>query len=801
MKVLLNISAEESRYNKAIEYLFGKAGINVVYTTKVLSITEAMGFASKVNAQAFLICNEQTLFNFVDDPKPTLNRWRGSRIDTKIPSIVIDKISNVYQTNEGEWLLQKDLKKIRYCRVPGVKFDYTVLTDTRMFSAALDILGQSLIIGGDIETQQWQIKRGTKKVPCYDPATLQINGLGETWITVVSFSGLMPDGKIKTFVLPLVNGMNDFWKTDEEYAAALLFLQMVMRSDIPKCFHNGLYDSFHLMRYHAAPNNWIFDTMGLSHSWYSELSKDVGFLCSWLLYDHKEWKYMADREHKAIGGIESYWKYAAYDTHMMMRALIELLKNGDTWMLRNYKKQFPLVYPSLYGAFEGFRVNNETRLKLVEKAEERLESALKDLRIMTDDPEFNPGSPDQVSEFLYEVLGAKRPPRAKSKSKTDKKSRAFVASQHPIFALFSDRVNNYSLEKKALSTYFSFRQWNSRLLYSLDPFGTDTGRFASRASAAWIGTQIQNQPVYAKEMYEPDDGYIAFEMDFSKAEAICTAYLSRCSALIKALCFPDLDNEGNKKDFYKVLGELFFHMEYETVTKEFRNKVLKKIVHGTNYMMGPETFIDNLDDIQTLFLAAKILGVVLTLNPKAPKEKTPKDFAKQLLDAYHIPFPEVQQWWESIFMEVLTTNKLINPITGHVRYFFGDPRRNKKIQRQAVAHQSQNFSVDNLNTGYLKAYQYMLSLEDPRILRLKTQIHDSLVGQVLVGYARQVIPVLKELLTPRVIVHGQEMVINVEVECFHTNWKDKEEWETFSRTTLPMLESQKSPIPSIAGRL
>lgn len=789
MQLLINSSIDEKRFLPSLEYALKGHTHSGMFSAHTYSISSLVKTAETHGCKAILVCNEGTLRNLTGDPKATLDKWRGTRFNYKVPVIVINSLAHFFTVPHGEWLLHKDLAKLNSSYVKAAPFRYTVLKDTQDFNSWRAMAQRAIIIGCDIETNQHSMKKNaksSKKVPChgtnYDTA-----GLGETWITCLAFTLVMDDLTMETCVLPLVNGTQDFWIKDKDYELAIAFMRSMLDAPAPKCFHNGLYDSFHLARYGAFPRNWIFDTMGLSHSWYSELPKTLDFLASWTLYDYYYWKDEADAQHKAKD-YESYWQYNAKDTWAMCRSLLVLMRTGDSWMFSNYAANFPMVYPSLYCAFEGLKINNTTRRRMKKEAEQKMALLLRDLRIMTDDPEFNPGSPQQVSEFIYDILGARRPPRSKSSTASGKKDRLYLAAQHPIIAMFCDKIDAYNKEKKAVSTYFSFLQWHGRLMYSLDPFGTDTSRMASRGSAGWVGTQIQNQPGYAKYMYEPDPGYIGGEMDFSKAEAICTAFLSGCQPLIKAL--------GDKTvDFYKRLGNLFFQMEVADVTDEFRNLVLKKIQHGTNYMMGADTFIDNCS-VSILNFAAGYLNITLVDSAKNPNEMTLVQFANFLLSKYHVPFPEVSLWWNKVRQEVATTKKLVSP-TGHVRYFFGDPIKQHNVFRSAVAHQPQNLSVTKLNQGMWKVYKYMQ--KEPGVVRLKTQIHDSIKFQVRIDRAREIIPELKELVTARQEVNGELMQIDVDVEVYHDNWKGKTKWPRFLETTLPMLESQNLLTSTIDG--
>lgn len=789
MLLLINYNPDEKRHLNALDYTLKGLAHDGMTTGHTYGISSIVKVAQSQGCKAILCCNTETLRNLVGDPNATLDKWRGTRINLAVPVIIINSLMHFFTVPHGEWLLQKDLAKLRTSYSKAAPFRYSVLKDTKEFPKWLARAKNAILMGCDIETNQHSMHKNaksTKRVPCFGE-NYEIAGLGETWITCLAFTIVNPDLTLDTCVLPLVNGSDDFWINDNDYALAIGFMRAMMHTDAPKCFHNGLYDSFHLIRYGAYPRNWIFDTMGLSHSWYSELPKTLDFLASWTLYDYYYWKDEADAQHKAKD-YESYWQYNAKDSWAMVRSLFVLLGTGDSWMFTNYASNFPMVYPSLYCAFEGLKINNETRRRMKSVAEEKMKHLLAELRLMTDDPEFNPGSPQQVSAFIYDILGARRPPRAKSKAAAAKKDRVYLAAQHPLIAMFCDRIDSYNKEKKAVSTYFSFLQWNGRLMYSIDPFATDTSRMASRGSAGWVGTQIQNQPPYAKYMYEPDPGYIGGEMDYSKAEAICTAFLSGCLPLIEAL--------GDKtQDFYKRLGVLFFQMKIEDVTDDFRNAVLKKIQHGTNYMMGADTFIDNCS-VSILNFAAGFLGISLTETPKGPKEMTLRQFAQSLLDSYHVPFPEVSEWWHAVRLEVATTKKLVSP-TGHVRYFFGNPLKDHGVFRSAVAHQPQNLSVTKLNQGMWKVYKYMQI--EPGVVRLKTQIHDSIKFQVRIDRAREVIPELKELVIARQEVKGRLMQIDVDVEVYHDNWKGKTKWPRFLETTLPMLESQNRQTSTIDG--
>jgi DNA polymerase-1 len=377
---------------------------------------------------------------------------------------------------------------------------------------------------------------------------------------------------------------------------------------------------------------------------------------------------------------------------------------------------------------------------------------------------FNPRSPKQVGELLYDVIGAKP---IKGKKATGEKLLNQIAEQHPICRLFIEHLLLYREKAKAISTYFEFPQWQGRLLYGINPFGTDTGRAASHSSSFRLydeaekkeadriksyGTQIQNMPPYAKNMLIADEGYELGEADNNKSEARCVGYLSECLGLIAAL-------SDDAKDFYKTLGTIFFGIPYEDVSKELRNSVLKRIVHGRNYLMGATTFIEHVGAAQ-LYEGARLLNYSV---------KTLKAFAEYLLSLYNKPFPEFEDWYKEIKLEVVRSHTLVSP-TGYTRYFFGDIMRDHRVFRGAVAHAPQNLSVMILNKGLWNVYTQIVLKEQGRF-RLKAQIHDSIFWQSKIGMREYYkYKVLKCMDNPTTI-KGRIMRIPVDVNFGHS-WLD-----------------------------
>lgn len=762
MRILVNYEEHERNYLPVLQYHLRARNLEAIATSQPYNLGELIDKAKSSGCKAILLCNAGTLQHCVPGAKPTLDMYRGSRLNFPVPVIVCNSLAHTQTVPYGSWLLGKDLDKFKTIFDKPEEFTFTSLTSVSMFEEAYQVLKKACFIAYDIETTTVEDR---------DENDILIST--NTLITCVSWTAVSHDLQLTTYVLPVLNFMQEHWLTSQDYGEALLFLRRVNSLPIPKAMHNGMYDSLHSIVYHAEPHYWCLDTMAMMHSEFSELPKSLDFVASVTLPDYIQWKAEASEASKEKD-ILRYWAYNGRDTWYTARIAIFYLKNLPPYARKNYASQFKFVYPFLYTAFEGVKIDQDKRIELRNAAQIRLEKSLSALKVISANPNFNPSSPKQVQEFIYDVMGAKDPhigmkrqngKKVRNTRGTDAKNLAAVGEQHPFLLRITNAITNYREAAKAISTYFDFDQKNGRLLYSINPFGTESGRASCNSSSFWCGTQIQNIPSYAKDMLIADDDYILCEIDNSQSEARCTAYLSQETNLIAAL-------ENKEKDFYKSLGTLFFNIPYEEVTKEFRNKILKKIVHGTNYMMGAATFIENAG-AQNLIDSSSTLGITIYIgeNPK-PTDVTLKKFSTTLLDSYHKPFPRVREWYSETKNDIATRKMLVSPL-GHTRYFFGDITKDHNMLRSAVAHAPQNLSVSILNIGLWKVWNLMKQVRS--LIRLKAQIHDSIFFQYQKDREDLRGKVLECLQNP-VEVHGRVLRIPTDYKT-GISWGNMEEFK------------------------
>lgn len=732
MRILINHSTEDRPYLAALIPLLKENFLSGVATNKKYTIGELQKAAAAQHCDAILLSNQGTLQELLGEDA-RLSAYRGTRINYTIPVIVVNPLEHLHTVNYGRWLLQQDLSKFKRIKEKVQPFSFQVLETAEMMDSALLDLQDCLAIGYDIETNE------------------------KLQITCVSYTGIRKDLSVGCYLLPFIDFGTDHFSSDEMYAYALQTFRDINHCEVPKCAFNGQYDATYCITYHAEPVNFVLDPMILGWAEYSELPRSIEFNASVCCYDYFFWKDEAEKS-KELKDIRSYWAYCAKDSWYMMRILVEQMKKKPKYAITNYKKIFRLVYPALYTAFEGFLIDEKKRLENRAAAVAIKLKALDNLQLMSADPEFNPGSWQQVSRFVYNTIGAKRVPGAPTAG-TDEKTLNMVAIQHPLLARIVDEIVTYRGQAKLISTYFDFQQKNGRLYYSIDPSGTDTGRSASKASAFWVGTQIQNIPRGSdvKDWLAADSAYVLVEADKNKSEARCVGYMSQALALIESI-------EDREKDFYKKCASLFFGMPYEEVTKELRNEVTKHIVHGSNYVMGPEPFIGRATPKRLFSAMAQLKTTIRNL----------KDFAKYLLSLYHKPFPEIrEQWYPAIKNEVQRTHMLISPL-GWTRYFFGDINKHHSIFRAAVAHGPQNLSVELINEAYYNVYTQLV-LPSKGEIRLKAQIHDSILLQCKEHKLEEVTARMNEIMAIPATINNRTMLIPSDFKVGYS-WGDMRDY-------------------------
>lgn len=653
---------------------------------------------------------------------PSLEDYQGSLFTYKgIEIVFISPLKQIFSVSYGKFLAERFISKVVSSQkwMEASEFRWAVLTPEN-FNEALAYAKSSDAIATDIETFR-------------DP--LAIRCIGYTFVDLRHSSG---KPVTQSYVLPL----DSSW--------ALAAMRTLNALEVPKIFQNGKYDVSYLLRYNAAPKQWYWDTAHLFHSWYSELPKDLAFLNAFFLRKVVYWKDLAETT-----DLEQYYRYNAIDTWATANVWLAQMDQLPDWARRNYLLEFPLVYPCLLAEMTGLK-RDETALKISRaQVDSQIEAQLTSLQTQLGSKSFNPNSPKQVTTLL-KILGCG------DITSSGEKELQKAAYRHPLNARLLESILEIRGLRKLASTYLrtdddavktgihagegGAKEFRGRILYALNPHGTDTGRLASREHHFWTGLQIQNIPrgEEVKQTICADDGFYLGECDLEQAESRDTAHIAGDTSLIAAV--------SGTRDFHSVNASAFFGVPYSDIYsdehKKTKNKPLrdlaKRVNHGANYNMGPAVLVDTMG-LKNIWSAKQLL--------KLPYND-PLKIAEHLLNAFHRTYPKLRgartpfepnTYYAWVAKEILVHRKLSSRAYHHVefnvkhynpeqyisegdwtRYCFGKPDKSKSDLNSYVAHCPQSLNARTLNEAFLRTF-YEIALPNPTTFRLHAQIHDSIL--------------------------------------------------------------------------
>lgn len=589
----------------------------------------------------------------------------GTSHDVQV--LILNPLNHLVRTAEGVFVFKRFISKItnpdRW--FPQTRFTWEVWKPQNS-AALLAKFSSAKLLAVDIETY---VGDPNRRMHC------------------VGYCGLFSDGTMHSVVVPYKDML------------AHAFVKELNASSPAKIFQNGLYDNLYFLRWNVPCTNWLYDTQHLFHSWYSELPKRLDFITAFSVRGIRFWK-----DDAKTGGEWELFEYNARDCWATLTAWCALVAEVPSWAVDNYLMEFPLVFPCLHLEADGLSIDRTKFDAAKATAETELAKHKQVLAAWFGDS-FNPNSPDQCKRLLT-VLGMGIVESA------DAKAMNACAAVHPFNELIVSAILAYRKQAKLLSTYFVWDKfWNGRLYYKFNPAGTDTGRLASTESSFWTGLQIQNIPggKAVKSWITADPGWKIAENDYSQSEARCVGYLSGCMSLINLV--------ESDKDFHKFNASAFFGVPYENIDKPLRD-LAKRVNHGSAYNMGAGVLLDTMGP-------KKVAEARILL--KLPVKWTLTQVCQHLLKTYETTYPEVKRdWYDGIKRTIKMTKKLTSPL-GWTRHFFSDPTSSKPALNAAVAHSPQNLSVTIINRVFYAIWKETLYGKLRGKVRLKAQIHDSIL--------------------------------------------------------------------------
>lgn len=702
----------------------------LVFGEKISTRTEILRLAESQKVTQIL-CSRQDvleiLLNQSGVKKPSLANYAGSlfsihseKLNKKVEIVFINPLDQLVSVSYGKFLFKRYFSKFTsptlFLNEP--EFIWEELDESN-FERIRDSYQSASLIALDIETGK-------------EPY-IHIKEVGYTAIWI-SPSGIRSHSCMATL----------------DSVSKLAIIRTLNDLPAAKIMQNGKYDCAYLSRYNAIPRNYLWDTATLMHCIYSELPKDLAFLGAFFSRNAMYWKDLA-----ASGNKRDRILYNCKDTYTTALTFLQMMKEIPDYAKHNYLNEFPLIFPCHMAEMTGIaRDMDELEISASEQKEiiSREQTSLDKMLGCS----FNVNSPVGMKKLLT-LLGCK------DLESADAKNLSKAALRHPLNGYIISKVIKIRKARKLMSTYLTEGKEfsdasgkNKRILYSLNPHGTDSGRLASKEHHFWCGLQIQNitRGVAVKRTLCADDGFVLSECDLEQAESRDTAHVSGDQNLINAV--------SGERDFHSVNASAFFGMPYDTIYSDATGKTLnkdirdlaKKTNHGANYLMGANVMVDTMG-LDKVWEAQRILNL--------PKLWIPKQVTQYLLDQFHRTYPKLSStFYPGVVAEILRTHMLTSKAVhdakyqaskkGWTRYCFGRPDKNKLDLNSYVAHVPQSLNAMTLNKAFMQVF-YELSFRDD--FKLLCQIHDSILFQVRKG-SEALIQRVKELMEIPVTIEGYD---------------------------------------------
>jgi DNA polymerase-1 len=499
-------------------------------------------------------------------------------------------------------------------------------------------------------------------------------------------------------------------------------------------------------------DNFYFDTMLAQHICYTELPKGLDYLTSTYTY-FPYYKDEGKQSHlKAIKNWPQYWTYNAKDSAYLLpitEKLLEELAEFESMDAIEYTMN--LHKPLMEMEFNGILTDpvgiatkkKELELELIDLQQQLNKLAGKEL---------NQGSAKQMIAYFYGTCMIKPYVNRKTGAiSCDAVAMHRIAKKGVKGSEEAKIIIKMRASQKLLGTYFNVSvDDDHKLRCSHNIAGTVSGRISTQKTYFGTGTNLQNQPYIFKYYLVADPDWFLLEYDLAKAEAHVVAYLTQDLNMIQSF--------ESGIDIHSFNASKIFDLPIEEVIKEAKEKKAdpkstmrymgKKVVHASNYSMGPQTFSDNLAKEEVFMSQSE---------------------CKRLLDNYTDRFPGLKRWHRSIEEEV-KQNRVLYNLFGRPRRFLGE--MNAALFRNAYSYKPQSTVAELLNRGMIRC------VNDPRLgkdgfdIRCLTTVHDSFLIKIHKSQLRnlnQINLIIKDHMTHTFTYKGKSFTIGLDAKI-GTQW-------------------------------
>ena len=493
-------------------------------------------------------------------------------------------------------------------------------------------------------------------------------------------------------------------------------LRPILEGDTPKLIGQNLkYDLIILHRYGVAPRGIVFDSMIAFHLVRPEerrhnleqIAKTVAGH-TMLTYEQVAGK---DGPFAAVS-VDLATEYAAEDAEIVQRVRRPLVRElEDQNLTRLFRDvEIPLIPVLARMEEHGILVDADVLDAQGNELRTELEIIEADLMDLAGGP-FNPNSPKQVREILFEQFALPVIDRTKTGPSTSARVLAILAEQHA----FPGKLLAHRELQKLLTTYIdqlpkAIHPSTGRIHTSFHQTATATGRLSSSEP------NLQNIPTRSeiggriRAAFVAPEGSILVAADYSQIELRLLAHFSEDERLIEAF--------HTGLDLHRLTASVVFGLPEAEVPDSLRNAA-KRINFGILYGISP-------------YGLARELGI-------------PQAEARGYIDRFFSAYPAAKTYIDRM-IERATEKGYVETILGRRRALSHLASRNVARRnfdrRNAVNTPIQGSAADLIKLAMIRIDAWIESARVP--VKMILQIHDELVFEMERNVADEATSVIAE---------------------------------------------------------
>lgn len=527
---------------------------------------------------------------------------------------------------------------------------------------------------------------------------------------------------------------------------------------------NNMFDSSWLWykdKIKVAPA--YIDTMLAHHTLYPQMPHNLGYLTTqYTMHPYYKDDKFAWREG---GDIDTYWRYNGKDcctTWAVAHAELRELKAAhlDEFFFGHVMRlQSHLCRMVVGGVLVDASLKNKVADELKEVLNAQLAAFNNAVQIATNDPTaaINPNSPAQLSELLFnrlKLVGRGASTDDENRKRMFAHPRTTQAARDVITAL-----DSYKTEAKFYSTYAVTETDNDdrmRTEYKQTGVQNAPGRLSS-AKVPWghvdpmsgefiqHGTNMQNQPQRAHQMYIADPGYTLVYFDAAQAEARIVGWDAKIDKWKEQFERARLDGSY---DAHCALASEMYRIPYNDVPTFDHYDTAKGNI-------PPEGFKDG--DMTIRYKAKRCRhGLNYRMQPDrlASTAGLPLAEAQRSFELYHRITPELRPWWRSKEEEARKSRILYNAYGR--RLFIQGRMDDPETLESIVAFYPQSTLGDKICKVIYQCH------DDERwkpTWRIALNIHDALIALVPIEDARLAASIMKKYAEEPIMIRGEPLII------------------------------------------